>query len=384
MKSLIQHINESNLNIESFLKDNNITIDDAIKILTKYAKKENIQLEELEDFFELHGISQLNWGRRNNAVKQFINLFNEDDNLDVLLEVVKNDGIISVDDLNESGNIFDLCKINNKDFSEEAKVIATWVNQTSSASGPGEILLKFILKEAGIKQGCDVFIRPDKTMEVKSCTISEGKAGSGGHPAGQKGFDGLKIRGAWAIYKYLNEHLFNINRDIENSEADNSFYFQNNSGFDRFITLIRDYNLENTTEDREFLIKTLVDAICFQYNFISNKPDAKNKLNSINKLYDASIKYYNNVLQDNFTFDNMKNLIGCIQLYLYSKVENFDYLFFFQVDKFGDSENSGNYILFKDCEKSLLDFENVTEYIYFGSLDNPTSTQGRSGKMFLK
>ena len=108
MKSLLQHINESDLSIESFLKDNNIDVDDAIKILTKYAKKENIKLEELEDFFSLHGISQLNWGRRNTAAKQFINLFNEDDNLDVLLEVVKNDGIISVDDLNESGNIFDL------------------------------------------------------------------------------------------------------------------------------------------------------------------------------------------------------------------------------------------------------------------------------------
>ena len=384
MKSLLQHINESDLSIESFLKDNNIAVDDAIKILTKYAKKENIKLEELEDFFDLHGISQLNWGRRNTAVKQFINLFNEDDNLDVLLEVVKNDGIISVDDLNESGNIFDLCKINNKDFIEEAKVISTWVNQTSSASGPGEILLKFILKEAGIKQGCDVFIRPNKTMEVKSCTISEGKNGSGGHPAGQKGFDDSKIRGSWAIYKYLNEHLFNIKGDNENYEADNSFYFQNNAGFEQFIMLVRDYNLENTTDDREFFIKTIVDAICFQYNFISNKPNAKNKLTNIDELYDASIKYYNNILRDDFSFDNMKNLIGCIQLYLYSSIEKFDYLFFFKVDKFGDSENSGDYVLFKDCSTSLLKFENIIEYIYFGTLDNPTSTQGRSGKMFLR
>ena len=28
--------------------------------------------------------------------------------------------------------------------------------------------------------------------------------------------------------------------------------------------------------------------------------------------------------------------------------------------------------------------ENIIEYIYFGTLDNPTSTQGRSGKMFLR
>ena len=107
-------------------------------------------------------------------------------------------------------------------------------------------------------------------------------------------------------------------------------------------------------------------------------------MTNIDELYDASIKYYNNILRDDFSFDNMKNLIGCIQLYLYSSIEKFDYLFFFKVDKFGDSENSGDYVLFKDCSTSLLKCENIIEYIYFGTLDNPTSTQGRSGKMFLR
>lgn len=379
MKTLKLTLNEalSDANmaqIKTYINDENF--DEYFKIIQRNSKliglKDNTGV--YDKFFEDHGLTKLNFGRNKSAKDAFISLFSENDKLNVLTDIVNNNGILSINNLSENGNIFELCKINGNDFSDEAKIIATWVNSTSASAGPCEMLLKFILKEGYTGKMGDVSIRPAEEMEVKASTI--GKNASGGHAAGQKGNNGVKIRGAWAIYLYLNKYLFNIEG---NKEADAAQYFQNKNGFAKFVNLLHTNNLDDK-KSAEIVTKTLVDAICFQYNYITNEENAKNTLPNIQSLYDAALKFYN---KNNLDIKSMLNLIGAIQLYLYSQIEQFDYFFCVLVDKNGNDANSGNYWFVKNCEISLLNFDTVTKNINFGVLDSPTSAQGRTGKMYF-
>ena len=247
------------------------------------------------------------------------------------------------------------------------------------------MLLKFLLHEGSTGKSGDVWIKQDggKEMEVKASTIGS-KTPSGGHAAGQKG----KIRKTWSLYYFLDKYLFNI--DVKNSEADSKKYFQNNNGCSEFIDLCKEKDIETIAE-------CLVDAICFQYNFINNSiienTDNKNYKNIVdantvpnrNKIIEETIK----LLKDGLTFDNIKNVVGVIQLYLYSIVEDFKFFVGILVAKADSEKHStteGNYILFKcpDNSKSdLLDFNDVLKYISFGALDSTTSSQGRTGKIYL-
>lgn len=379
MKALKNSLNEalSNANmaqIKTYINDENF--DEYFKIIQRNSKliglKDNNNA--YDKFFEDHGLTKLNFGRNKSAKDAFISLFSENDKLNVLTEIVNNNGILSINNLSENGNIFELCKINGNDFSDEAKIIATWINSTSASAGPCEMLLKFILKEGYTGKMGDVSIRPSEEMEVKASTI--GKNASGGHAAGQKGNNGVKIRGAWSIYLYLNKYLFNIEG---NKEADDAQYFQNKNGFAKFVKLLHDNNLDDK-KSAEFVTKTLVDAICFQYNYITNEENAKNTLPNIQSLYDAALTFYN---KNDLDIKNILNLVGSIQLYLYSQIEQFNYFFCVLIDKNGNATNSGNYWFVKNCGVSLLNFDTVTNNINFGVLDSPTSSQGRTGKMFF-
>ena len=222
-------------------------------------------------------------------------------------------------------------------------------------------------------------------MEVKAATT--GKNASGGHAAGQKQNNGQKIRGAWSIYLYLNKNLFNLGDD--NAVADKSAYFQNNNGIKNFNQLIKDNKLDKDDKSLKTLSNCIVDALCFQYNFITNEKDSKNSLNTIDKLYDAAYIYCKSIYDNGFKKQDLFNLVGCIQLYLYSQVEQFDYFFAVQVDKSDTSTNpnNGNYWCVKNCksnETDLLKFNKVLDNLYFGSLDSPVSSQGRTGKIYMK
>ncbi len=374
--------------ILTFIDDNNYN--DILRLLKKYQSKSSLNVDKYTEFFNKHGISQLNWGRKTTAVKQFINLFDENDNLMVLNSIVENDGVISVSDLPQTGNIYDYCEVvvNNKkvSFKTEAQEIATWTNGQSANSGPAEMLLKFILHEGSTGKSGDVFIRDNnegEEMEVKASTVGS-KTPSGGHAAGQKG----TIRKTWTIYYFLDKFLFNT--DITNSEADKKTYFQKNKGCTQFIEMCKDIDIENIAEK-------IVDSLCFQYNFISNNIIEKNTYDTYNDIVDNNtvpnrnkiIEQTIKLLKEEFSYESIKNIIGVIQLYLYSIVEQFDYFIGILVAK-EDSEqhkdNEGKYVLFK-CPKNgksdLLKFSNVLKYFSFGALDSTTSTQGRTGKIYF-
>lgn len=393
MKSITEYIINEKLSHEqqkellSLVDDSNFN--NIIDLIKKHLYKKKINTDKYNEFFKNHGISQLNWGRRNDAVKAFVNLFDEHNNLLALEHIIKNNGVVSVNDLPKIGNIYNYCKVNvdgkEVSFKTEAQEIATWVNGQSAAAGPAEMLLKFLLYEGSTGKSGDVWIKQDggKEMEVKATTIGS-KTPSGGHAAGQKG----TIRKTWSLYYFLDKYLFNI--DVTNSKADNKQYFQNNNGCSKFIDLCKEKDIETIAE-------CLVDAICFQYDFISNsiieKTDNENyknivKANTVpnrNNIIEETIK----LLKDGLTYDNIKNIVGVIQLYLYSIVEDFKFFVGILVAKEDVEKHStmeGNYILFKCPDNSnsdLLNFKDVLKYIKFGQLDSATSSQGRTGKIYL-
>ena len=366
---------ESIKKLEQYISDENV--DEYIKLLKRHVSKSGIKEDDYTVFFDKHGISELNWGRKNSAVKQFVNLFSEEDHLDILTKIVKDDGVVSINDIKETGNIFkDYCS----EFSEEAKIIASWTNSKSANAGPCELLLKFIIKEANSKKTGDVTIHNDEEMEVKASTLKGKSSGSGGHAAGQRG----KIRNTWAVYYYLNNNVFNI--ETSTSEADKLKYFQNKDGVQELNNVIKDKGLSI-----EEVTNGIVDALCFQYNFITNENDVKNELKTKDKLYKAALNIAKSISKNNeFNSSNdVFNLVGCIQLYLYSQIEGFDYFFAVLVDKNIDNEsdNNGFYFCVKNCQddnSELLNFDKILSYIRFGGLDSTTSSQGRTGKIYIK
>ena len=354
-------------------------IHEYIKILSKHAKESGIKQDDYETFFKNHGLSELNWGRKNSAIKQFINLFSDNDHIDILSNIVKNNGTVSINDVTETGNIFkDYCK----GWEDEAKTIATWTNSKSANAGPCEMLLKFILYEGNSRTVGDVGI-DDEEMEVKAGTL-KGKQGSGGHAAGQKG----NIRKTWSIYYWLDKHLFNL--ETSNKIADSRAYFQNDNGVKDFNNKLKDANLLDSSKYK-IISNEIVNALCFQYDKIKNDESENNELDKskLKKLQNAALKYVKqNIKDDGFDKQDLLNLVGCIQLYLYSQVEEFDYFFAVLIDKNVDNENANNgfYICIKDCKDDnteLLQFNNILKYLKFGTLDSTTSTQGRTGKIFI-
>lgn len=381
MKSLTQFINEATItDLEKLLKDNNISINDAYKTILRYNSRQDAKrLPEFDNFFTQHGLSNLNWGRRNNAVNQFINIFSEDDKLDILTDIVKNNGVISIDDLQKSGNIFELCK----GFEEEAKTICSWVNGKNRPSGAGEILLKFLIKEASGPAEGDILIKDKYPLEVKAHTINKTKyksgSKSGGQACGQRG----DIRKAWSVYSYLYTTL--TGKIYKDGYFDTFTYFQNKTGFKQFNSFLKTLDIK----DIRIITDTLTEAFLYQYRFIGDENINSLKLpnNKIEELKDEVFEQLNLLFNaDNTINDETKfiNIIGAIQLFLYSAVEEFKYFMCLLYDKRteNETENNGKYVLLTSDE--LLDFDEVLKYISFSSFAaSATKTEGRAGKIFL-
>lgn len=391
MKTLLEKLSDNGIKtLEDYLKSaeglDDTKISEYIKILSRYAKASGIKQDDYETFFNKHGLSELNWGRKNSAVKQFVNLFSENDNLDTLSSIIKNNGAISINKITEVGNIFkDYCK----GWEDEAKTISTWTNSRSANAGPCELLLKFMLKEGNSSNVGDVAIRKSEEsdendeMEVKAGTL-KGKSGSGGHAAGQKG----NIRKTWAIYYWLDNYLFNI--ETSNNIADSRAYFQNESGVKDFNQKLNDAGLLNKSQYTK-IANEIVNALCFQYDQIKNDDSTKNNLDAskLKKLQNASLSFIKEKITDNgFQKQDLLNLVGCIQLYLYSQIEQFDYFFAVLIDKNtnNESESNGFYICVKNCKDEntdLLNFNKMLQHLKFGTLDSTTTTQGRTGKIYI-
>lgn len=378
MKSLLQFLNEATItDLETFLNDNGISVDDALAAIIKYNNSKKGNIKEFTKFFKSHGLTQLNWGRGNDAITQFINVFNRENKIDILIEVVENNGVISIDELKTSGNIYDYCK----GFEDEAKIICSWLNGTNTPAGQGEILLKFLIKEASTPVEGDILINPNKLMEVKASTIY-GTNKSGGQAAGQKG----DIRNAWSIYQYLYENLTGDSKG--NGGYDNFIYFQNTVGFNEFNELLK--GLKNI--DVRKITDVLTEAFLYQYRFIGEEPKNAAGIDgkTINELKDIMFNQLKPIFNEDNTISKnnemtLINNIGALQLVLYSLIEEFEYFFCILYDKNieNESPNNGKYVFL--TKEELFDFKKVLSHLSFGKFaSTATKTQGRAGKIFVK
>lgn len=385
---------------------NNENIDTINNILQKHAKLAKLNTVEYRDkakaFFKKHGLLQYKWGRNTDAIGVFNDIFK--DKPEILEKIIDGDGILSFNDMPKEGNLFSLCK----GFQDEAKSIATLKISGSANSGPCEILLKLILNEGTTNpSGGDVSLGDLGELEVKCVTRSEGKKGisglSGGHAAGQKTKDKTKenntsIRMAWSIYNYVYNNLFGLEWTEANKMANNKEYafLQNNTSYTNFC---KNYVEPNKPGVKKFA-KVLVEALMWQYNFLEQNGKDNGRTNLVDKeklLADTErelSKIYKNGKMDPDK-QRLLDIVGSIQLYLYSVTEEFSHIIFIYYDHNDISRNelnydedpelvkgSGYYVLLDRAK--LLDLSNTIDNITFGVLDGVNSTQGRTGKMYFK
>lgn len=371
-------LSEENKKILSdMLKNNLITDDDVVFIVKRHKKavlftKEMIELYD-KVLYEDKKFDVLNWPKNSSAKESFIRIF--DDNIEILNGIIKNGGVISINDLAEIGNIFNYCE----GFEKEAADIAELTTPNgNTASGKFEILLKLLLKEGYTGKSGDVSIKGSpKGMEVKCTSYSAKGNTSGGRPTGQ----GENYTKPWRIYQWLNLYLLDLGDDTD--VANSCQYFQTITGAKDFLNKCNGCNL--TTDE---ILDAIVDSICYQYEFLSIKTkNIKDDKFNTDK-HDAIRKAAGDFIgKGQLTTDNIFSLVGCCQLCCYSIVEGFDYLMIPYIDLKNDaSSNSGKYLLIKDCQSAdskLYDFDYLTKYIKFLAVGKSTDNRKTAGEMHL-
>lgn len=362
-------LSEKNVKVlNKFINDDNFN--DILKLIKEYQLLSYINDKQNSDnkfilYFNNHGLLNLNWGDNDNTLNKFVHLFNKYDDLHILNNIIDLDGFTTIENLSTNGNIFDVCY----SFKKEVSSLITWQNVGQNAIGLCEILLKFILTGAYTPAKGDVGIKPNKTIEVKTITKS-----SGPRLSGQAG----KIKEPWHIYYALNNTIFNTDTSIK--YAQQCLYFakkKTNPGLTLFYNLFNKSNITN-----EQLIIGILDAILYQYNFADL--DIKNR-KIVNKHIDNYNILKNNVLDffrknnKNINIEIILDIVGSIQLYCYSQVEKFDYLFFIYSDK--NSKNNGKYFLLKGTN-DFIDINKTISVLKFGPIEK--NARGKTGKIKFK
>lgn len=377
------------------INDENIgTIDKLLADNEKLSKLNSPEyIKKAQKFFEKHGLAKYKWGRNKTAISEFNTIFKN--KVDILERIIDGDGIISFKNLPTSGNIFSICK----GFQDEAKSISTIKISGSASVGPCEILLKFILNEGTSANEGDVYLSGIGPLEVKAVTKT--KTFSGGHAAGQKSKDAdgnsTSIRGSWSVYNYVYSKLFNIDWDEANeiaNEKSNAF-LMNKDSYAAFNT---NY-IEKFKPSVDDFANALTEAFMFQYEYLTQdgKENSRTKLVSpkLKSLVKSELsKIYKNGKLDS---DNQKllDIVGAVQLYLYSLTEEFKYFMaiFYDYNDLDTNEldydedpslvNGSGYYIVKKAEE----LENISEtikHLKFGTLDDLRSGQGKTGKIFFK
>src|SRR5574344_1115103 len=121
-------------------------------------------LAKYDDYFDVHELALY----KSDIIRIF--LYNKEYNaLDMIIKSHDN-GIISVNDIKNKSNIYELCK----GFENSAKEIASLDKSAGGKSvGRFEVLLRFILKNGKTPEIGDVGVG-NKVIEVKACSNKDG------------------------------------------------------------------------------------------------------------------------------------------------------------------------------------------------------------------
>jgi phosphopantetheinyl transferase (holo-ACP synthase) len=400
-------------NLERYVRENELSYDEAIGAIKKYVNGKT-SLENFEEFLIEHGLANLSIGNRklSDEIKE---IFDSKNNTVILKDtIIEHGGAISIDQLinNPEGNIFDnFCE----GWEDSARELCCLRPGKSVIVGSGEVFLNILIKGASSRNEGDLIIEHTHPFEVKSITSKNDVYKSGPHSAGRKG----RIRLAWELYAYMNTYMFN-NGAITDNAAAKLAYFQNNDGLKKFNnklvkSCLQKYAAENYDDVIRAISNTFVDAIFYQYGFIHKrncinrfKRFIKSAVNeydvidnaqmsnlsgeytireAVNKIFRASIN------QDT-GFSNMSiilDVLGAVQLYLYSQIEKFEYIIFLCLDEDTSkiTSKNGKYLFIYGCtaegeENPLTNIEKIIDKLQFKALDMPMHTLGKTGKIFFK
>lgn len=394
MKSFNEYIfekltKEQQDNLLSFVDDTNYN--DIMSLIKNHLNKDKYSTDKHIDFYTRHGLSAIEWRGNGTAQKYFSELFSKSEKLDVLNAIIENDGVVSMFDkkgfskLPLNGNIYDFCKVKVGNdiisFKDEAMDLITWTSKRGTTIGAGEILLKFLLKEGGIGKDRNILIRHNEQdylvgdkMKVSIHTVSDKNS------SGYNIINSTKLRRTWAIYWYLEKKLFK-NEDIKRSDVLDLNYFQNEEKCNTFIDKVKENEIDNET-----LVENIIEAVAYQYRLISETGESIND-GIFNK--ETLIKRGCDVISHRVTFETLKDLLGCIQLFFYTKIEDIKYLMclLFGSNSSQHVSSEGKYVLFRcsdDTSNELLNFKNVLEYLYFGEVGSSQDKHGCTGKIYFK
>lgn len=377
MKSLINFINEEISGdkldtLKQYITDDNFN--DILTLVKRYNIKHNTN-PNYDKYFDDHGLSKLKISGSLTVKDYIIGLFIDNDKQEILDDIVSKPGIIKINELGELagkdnglyiGNIFNYCD----GWIDIAKEIAKTKPQNKTVIGSYEILLRFMIDGASSGDKGDVFFINSKSeMEVKTTTYkgTPGVNKSGGRSAGIKN----EIKYSKDLYNRIYELLKN-NKQLKNIEKND--YFSNEKSVKDFIRMIN--NNANYTND---IINVICKSLCFQYNL--NKNELSNLTNKI-----LTYIQKENIINENNP-QKFINVIGFIQLYLYQKVEEFNYFISLLLNK-SDEENkqnipNGNFVFISDINL-LSDINIILKYFDFSYFGKENSSFSRTGKIFLK
>lgn len=358
LKSLKQYVNDENFH------DLLPKLQRAVKEL---ATEENIKGDNnhYNKYFHKHALSNDVYEKKPNIGHIIASIFIDNDEVEEFNDIINNNGIISFEDLKTHNNLFDICKntkvLNGKliDFEKSAKKISEIDNIKCHKVnvGQGEILLKFILKDNILKVGKgDISLENNINIEVK-----------GGNDYKHSGSIGKNIH---SIVSTSNEFLNYLQISSKYTGNPGEQFLASGNANKALEKLLNDNNIS----DINLIIESFVKAYIYQYMLDkSNENISNDKINKAKNIIDI-IKTYNNdtktIILDNDNKIKINNslteMIGLTQLYLYSIVENFNYLFVF-------NQKTGDYKLIE----IVNDYKEIINSIIFYFPEGGSKATGR-------
>lgn len=400
MKRIIEYINE-NLSSENLSKLSDYVNDENFESLFNEIKKASIRLKTriksdsdkskdeknleknyFKKFFINHGLTNKAFNGKPNLGHRIADIFVDNEEVDEFNKVIlnskyENGGLISFDELSKDkeGNIFDICK----DFKKSAKEILNINNVTAHNRNVGkcEILLKFILSDkATIKGKGDVSLENDINIEVKGFT--PGKKGGAINPSSIESLSHTsKEFLKWLNYSNLEYTGKGAEKKKDGDKIGGQFLGSENANKALEKLVNTENNEGKTITDVDFLLENFVKAYAFQYMVGLNSENV-DKILSIIKKYNDEEKIIK-LEDDKISISkSLTDMIGLIQLYLYSVVEEFNYIFVINQEK-------GNYSLLEINKRnnsgkitSFTDYKDILNFVKFDAPEaGPKATGSR-------
>lgn len=251
------------------------------------------------------------------------------DNITSLKYITDNEGIVDLNELlSKNGNIYSYCD----EFKKEAEELAKWKPSSDKSGGEFELLLQTIIKggyrPSGKNSKGDVGVRGAGGIEVK-------KSGGVVQGIGKAKADHPRV-----IYSLIDDVF---GESIVSKNELGKVHYASRDGIKTFNNRLSLYIGAHQDTWRSDIAKAIVDGVSDQYR----------------QPHESSLyKEAENLINDRMSLNGMWNLIGCIQLYMYHKVESDASKYFAVINSAGD-------YCIVESDVTLNKFQSVLDKFYF-------------------